>query len=499
MNVKENIYGRILKGYYIGTIVLLWGMLVVFSLPFIQSLGWGKGLLDVFTDLNLASFIILIILLTIAFIYNKKIPFRSSMKLRFLYCYTFVMCYFSLFVPGEYSVWYLSFIGVVVSIFVITDLEFIIFAVLGIASCIYNLIAYDLLMEQLAAVVSLATAFIFIFFIRRAFHYIIDDLMSAIEESKDAVSVQESLKVGISKSASEVSEEMSELNHISGVLSNMNEETARATEEIAIGITNETKELHEGIIVLEILSDKLDQIIQKLVTISDSVHSRETKNTQSIEVVNSMDVTIKDSSQLNQVVADVIHKMTSEFDLIITSIDTINSIAEQTNLLALNATIESARAGEAGKGFAVVADEIRKLSEQTSKTASSINSMIQGLNVQIDEAKRMNESIDGQAEKLNKISELVHGTLIETVDFLEDTDIVLKGIGSEINEVGAQKDIVKEKFELITSIAETLSSVAEEVSASTEYQTNEVTKVNTYVDQISTNMSELVNLTISNK
>ena len=57
----------------------------------------------------------------------------------------------------------------------------------------------------------------------------------------------------------------------------------------------------------------------------------------------------------------------------------IQSISEQTNLLALNAAIEAARAGEAGKGFAVVAEEIRKLAEQSNKSAGEIESIVNSL------------------------------------------------------------------------------------------------------------------------
>jgi methyl-accepting chemotaxis protein len=54
----------------------------------------------------------------------------------------------------------------------------------------------------------------------------------------------------------------------------------------------------------------------------------------------------------------------------------VKDLSGEINMLALNAAVEAARAGEHGKGFAVVAGEIRKLANESKKSAEQSGTVI---------------------------------------------------------------------------------------------------------------------------
>ena len=77
-----------------------------------------------------------------------------------------------------------------------------------------------------------------------------------------------------------------------------------------------------------------------------------------------------------EAIAQQILRLSEQINQIGSISQVVSDLANQTNMLALNAAVEAVRSGEYGKGFSVVASEIRKLADESQKSAHKINILV---------------------------------------------------------------------------------------------------------------------------
>lgn len=146
----------------------------------------------------------------------------------------------------------------------------------------------------------------------------------------------------------------------------------------------------------------------------------------------------------------------------------IEDIATQTNLLSLNAAIEAARAGEAGRGFAVVADQIRKLADDSAKSAVHTRELIE---TSLQEIGRGNQIVDRTCESLLQV--------VEGMDVLANDS--QKAMDNSTTQAESMLQI-EQGIDQISSVVQNNSATAEETSATSEELSAQAASMNELVN-----------------
>jgi methyl-accepting chemotaxis protein len=242
----------------------------------------------------------------------------------------------------------------------------------------------------------------------------------------------------------------------------------QAVDDVASGATAQSQDA-------EVVGEKvkeLDEIIRKekdmVGTLSDVVKSlTEDANAMLNDIKGLENISVHTQDAIDIVKQQTIKTNESAQD-IKEAVSMISDIASQTNLLSLNANIEAARAGEAGKGFAVVAEEIRQLSDES---ANGVNVIDKAVNVLLADAEnsvqKMNEAEQNLSEEMKTLSATVKAfkSLYELMDKVKDVSGQIDGMAEELMRV---KDIVSNAVSNLAAVTEQNAAATEETSASME-------------------------------
>lgn len=151
-------------------------------------------------------------------------------------------------------------------------------------------------------------------------------------------------------------------------------------------------------------------------------------------------------------------------------VDAITRIASQTDLLALNAAIEAARAGQHGLGFRVVAEEVRKLAEQSARSADEVRARVRQTQEQIahviaamEEGRRTAQGVGAASTAVQHALDAIFADLNATVPFAT-------AFAGETDSQARQIREVVQRMEEVAGIADTAAQGAEQASAATEQQ-----------------------------
>ena len=181
--------------------------------------------------------------------------------------------------------------------------------------------------------------------------------------------------------------------------------------------------------------------------------------------------------------AAVIKQLAADSNDISRILDVIRGIAEQTNLLALNAAIEAARAGEQGRGFAVVAGEVRTLASRTQASTHEIQTMIERLQRNSEQAVHVMTQGSQLAQQGAKESEVVGQSLHGIIESVARINDMTNQIAAAAEEQGAVMAEINRSVQSIRDSSEGAAQLGKRTRGASQNLSDVATELKTKVQR----------------
>ncbi|ANB56789.1 methyl-accepting chemotaxis (MCP) signaling domain protein [Anoxybacillus sp. B7M1] len=270
------------------------------------------------------------------------------------------------------------------------------------------------------------------------------------------------------------------------------EQIARITQEMSAGTEEQLKNIRKTAHSADTLSATLQQVAQNS---EEMLRSAQNAMEAAVQGVDSIRVVMQQMNEISLSVdytSNIMQLLGEKSKQIGRIVAFITDIAEQTNLLALNAAVEAARAGEHGKGFSVVAAEVRKLAEESKKSAFQITNLIDSIQTETIEAVRSAAMCTDKVrlgldstEKLKNV--FVH--IEETAQLAVNKVNLVSAAVRSMSEVGEE---MAESMEHMKDISEKTVLSSSEIAGATEQQLAAMEEISSAAQSLSLLANELL-------
>ncbi|QWU15953.1 methyl-accepting chemotaxis sensory transducer with TarH sensor [Paenibacillus sophorae] len=321
-----------------------------------------------------------------------------------------------------------------------------------------------------------------------------DEIGQLASNFKTMVASLREMIFGVQEMTDNVSSSAAELTAGAEQTTKAIEHVTIAIQEVAYGNEQQVKSINKGMegsvattAEVKSISANMDEVSVMMDKATRSAAEGNDSVIQVVDKINSIHETVEE-------LGAVIDKLNERSGRIVGIVGIISGIARQTNLLALNASIEAARAGEHGRGFAVVATEVRKLAEESEKSASQISGVISSIHSEVKAAiETMNNAkekvsegimaVDTTGRSFSRIRRAVKGAA-------EKIEAMCEG-GRTLSQ---EADGMEQAMEVIRIISQETSANTETISAAAQQQLASVEEIASSSSDLSRLADELQDL-----